>query len=139
MVNKERRCLMDFSELLDCLTINQIKEIKLVKSRSNYAKEMRDITADLDLIIRKRKLRLSARIIRLSVVLSQINLQIWQAKENMTINPKRFNKFMKLAHQLNGIRNQVKNLIIDEVSSGNQARKKTNLNTDDLKGWQISL
>ena len=139
MVNKKRKCLMDFSELLDNLTINQIKEVKLAKHRSSYAKEMRNIMADLELIIKEKRIKLTARLIRLLVVLSQINLHIWQAKEIMINDSSRFNEAMKLGHQLNGIRNQVKNLIIEEVSLGGPVRKKTNINTDNLKGWRISL
>jgi len=139
MVNKKRKCLMDLSELLDNLTINQIKEVKLAKYHRSYSEEMRNIMADLELIIKKKRVKLTARLIRLLVVLSQINLHIWQAKEIMINEPSRFKESMKLGHQLNGIRNQVKNLIIEEVSSGDSVRKKTNINTDNLKGWQISL
>lgn len=139
MVNKKRKCLMDFSELLDNLTINQIKEVKFTKHHRSYSEEMRDIMTDLELIIKERKIKLTARLIRLLVVLSQINLHIWQAKEVMVNEPSRFNEFMKLAHQLNGIRNRVKNLIIEETSLHDSVRKKTNINTDKLKGWQISL
>lgn len=130
---------MDFSELLDNLTINQIKEVKLARHHRSYAKEMQNIMSDLELIIKEKRVKLTARLIRLLVVLSQINLHIWQAKEMMINEPSRFNRSMRLGHQLNGIRNRVKNLIIEEVSLADAVRKKTNISTDNLKGWQISL
>jgi len=139
MVNNRRKCLPDLAEILDVLSIMQIKEVKLNKHRLSYAKEIQGLMRDIDFIIKDKKIKLNARFIRLLVVLSQVNLHIWNTKETMMRDTSHFNASMKLAHQLNGIRNRIKNLILTNISSGDKSKRKTNTNTDNLRGWHISL
>jgi len=139
MNNDQRLCLVPFSELLDRLTILQIKEILVSESRTSFSEEMRRLIQDINLTIEEKGGRLTARFIRLIIVLAQINLHIWHAKDIMMSEPDRFEECMKLAHQLNGIRNQVKNILLEEAGFTDTTGKRTNINTDNLVGWNFSL
>lgn len=139
MDDKQRQCLVPFSELLDKLTITQIKEILVPEQRASFSEEIRRLTHDINLISEGKVVKVTARFIRLIIVLAQINLHIWHTKEIMMENPDRFEECMKLAHQLNGIRNQTKNLLMEEAGPKESTGKRTNINTDNLVGWNFSI
>ena len=46
---------------------------------------------------------------------------------------------MKLSHQLNALRNLVKNKLADTLGNKKSANIKTNTNKEDLKGWSYSI
>ena len=139
MPDKERLYLPPLAELIDSLTIDQIKEVKLPQDRELFAREMDKITHDIDLIIEERGLKLSSRLIRIIIAIAQMNLHIWHNKDEMQKDPARYTELLKLAHQLNGVRNQMKNLLLEEVGDREKSARKTNYNTDGLKGWDISI
>jgi len=139
MDNKQRYCLVPFSELLDRLTIDQIKEILVPEHRASFTEELQRLTQEINPIIKEKGVKLTARIIRLIIILSQINLHIWHTKQIMMDYPDRFEASMKLAHQLNGIRNQIKNILMEESGFKDPTKKRTNINTDNLEGWNISI
>jgi hypothetical protein len=139
MASKERQYLHPFAELVDSLTINQIKEVMLPEQKESFAGEMGKITHDIDLIIEERGLRLSARLIRIIIALAQMNVHIWYNKDKMQDNPEKYADFLKLAHQLNGVRNRMKNILLEEAGDREKSARKTNYNTDGLQGWEISI
>jgi len=136
--NKEREYLPTLADLIDTLSIDQIKEIKL-KNKQSYAFEMKKISHDIDMLISQKQIRLSARLIRIIIVIAQMNLFIWNNKDKMQEDPKHYNDLLKLAHQLNGIRNRTKNLLLELSGELEPSKKKTNVETDDLKSWEISI
>lgn len=136
--NTERRYLPTLAELIDALSIDQIKEIRL-KNKQSYALEMKKISHDIDVLISQRQIKLSAKLIRIIVVIAQINLFIWNNKEKMQEDPNHYNDLLKLSHQLNGIRNKIKNLLLELSGEIEPSKKRTNIETDDLKGWDISI
>lgn len=136
--DNQREFLPTLADLVDALSIDQIKEIKL-RDKESYAKEINMISNDINLLIREKDIKLSAKIIRLVIVIAQTNLSIWENKDSMKQNPKDYEKFLKLAHQLNGIRNKMKNLLLEESGEKEPSKKRTNVETDDLKGWDISV
>jgi len=138
-VGSGRKFLPPFAELVDRLTVDQIKEV-LIPARANAcAQEMQQIAHDLDLMISQKDIKLSARLIRMIIVIAQMNLHIWYNKDLMAESPDRYLELLKLAHQLNGLRNQVKNLLLEEVGDREKSAQWTNFNTDGLEGWSISL
>ena len=139
MANKERRYLPPLTELIDSLTINQIKEVMLPEQKGSFAEEMEKITHDIDLIIEERDLKLSARLIRIIIVIAQLNLHIWHNKDEMQKQPEKYMELLKLSHQLNGVRNRMKNILLEEVGDKEKSARKTNYNTDGLEGWEISI
>jgi len=139
MKRKERRYLLPLAELIDRLTIGQIKEVLIPENKESYAQEMKKLAHDIDLIIEERDLKLSARLIRIIIILSQMNLHIWHNKDKMQKDPERYSELLKFAHQLNGIRNQMKNLLLEETRDKEKSAIRTNFNIDGLEGWDISI
>ena len=139
MASKERQYLPPLTELIDSLTINQIKEALIPENNESFAKEMEKITHDIDLIIEERDLKLSSRLIRIIIAIAQMNLHIWYNKDKMQDEPEKYTELLKLAHQLNGVRNQMKNILLEEAGDKEKSARKTNYNTDGLEGWDISI
>jgi hypothetical protein len=139
MANKERQFLPPFAELVDRLTVDQIKEVLLKTGKESYAEEMRRICHDIDLLIEERNIRNSSKLLRIVVILAQMNVHIWYLKDRMQDNPERYNEYLKLAHQLNGIRNRMKNLLLEETGDREKSAERSNFGTDGLEGWDVSI
>jgi hypothetical protein len=137
--NSKREYLPTLVDLIDALTINQIKELKFHDKKVAYAGEIKKICHDIDLLISQKQMKLSAKLIRLIIIIAQINLFIWNNKDKMQEDPKHYNNLLKLSHQLNGIRNRMKNYLFELNNEEEPSRKRTNLETDGLKGWEISI
>lgn len=139
MVNETRLFLPAFAELVDRVTVNQIKEVLLPEIKHAIEEEMDKLCHDIDLLIEERNIKLSSRYIRIIIALSQMNLHIWYLKDRMQLESGRYEELLKLAHQLNGIRNQLKNMLLEESKDKEKSDQRTNFNTDGLKGWEISI
>ena len=139
MPNSERLYLTPFAELVDRLTVDQIKEVLIPEGKASFAAEMCKLCHDIDLIIEAKQITLSARLLRMIIVLSQMNVHIWYLKDRMQQDPEKYSEFLKLAHQLNGIRNQMKNLLLEEAGEREKSAERSNVATDGLAGWDISL
>ncbi len=133
MIN--RKYLPTFSELVDRLSIVQLKEVFIPEHKEEYSQEIADIQYDLQQIIEDNKVTLNAETIRAIVVLSQMNLHIWHNESNYRKGIKDGNN-LELTHGLNGIRNTSKN-IIQEVVGGRKDYKIDCL-AADFKGWEVS-
>ena len=72
-----RKYLPTFSELIDRLSIVQLKEVFISEHKEEYAKEIADILHDIDLILKEKSGKIDAKKIRSIVVLAQMNLHIW--------------------------------------------------------------
>ena len=131
-----RKYLPTLSELIDRLSIIQLKEVFIPKHKKEYAEEIKEIVHDIDLILKMQEARqkVSGDTIRAIVVLAQINLHIWSNEANYR-NGKRDGN-LELTHGLNGIRNTAKNKI-QEVIGG---RKDYHIDclAADFKDWEIS-
>jgi len=139
-MTENRKFLTPLSELIDRLTVDQIKQLlNKDDSQESLKKEMQSIMYDIDQIINDKKTKLDSEIIRMIIILSQINLHIWNLKDKMEKDKNNYDKNLKLAHQINGIRNQIKNKLLEKTKDLNQSSKRSNFNTDELKGWDIDL
>jgi len=130
-----RKYLPTLSELVDRLSIVQLKEVFIPDHKSEYAKEISDILHDIDQIINQEDISLDANTIRAIVVLSQMNLHIWHNESNYRKGIKDGNN-LELTHGLNGIRNTSKNKI-QELSGGRKDYKIDCL-AAEFKDWEIS-
>jgi len=124
-----RKYLPTLSELVDRLSIAQLKEVFITEHKEEYAKEIKDIMHDIDLE------GIDAELIRSVVVLSQMNLHIWHNESNYRKGIKDGNN-LELTHGLNGIRNTAKNKIQDVV--GGRKDYKIDCLAADFKDWEIS-
>lgn len=135
----ERHFLPSFAELIDRLTVDQIKEVLLQNRSEEMSKEIQAICQDIDIMIEQKQISISSRFIRIIVILAQMNVHIWNNKDKMKSEPEKYNEHLKLAHQLNGLRNQMKNLLLEESGERDKSSERTNFDTDGLEDWNLSL
>jgi len=131
---KERRYMPTLSELIDRLSIAQLKEVFIVKHKKEYAKEIEDIIHDIDLCLAEGE-AVDANTIRAIVVLAQMNLHIWHNESNYRKGIKDGNN-LELTHGLNGIRNTAKNKVQEMV--GGRQDYKIDCLAAEFKDWEIS-
>lgn len=136
---EERYFVLPFAELVDRLSVDQIKEVLFDEGVSDIRSEITDICNDLDQIITNHNLSLSSQIIRVIIALSQLNVHIWNLKDRMNDDVSRYDELLKRAHQLNGIRNQLKNALLEMTADGDAAKLRSNIDIDGLEGWVIKL
>jgi hypothetical protein len=133
--NMERKYLPTFSELIDRLSIIQLKEVFITQHKDSYSEEIKDILHDIQLIIDNSDVKLNSEIIRAVVVLSQMNLHIWHNESNYRKGIKDGNN-LELTHGLNGIRNTAKNKIQESI--GGRKDYKIDCLAAEFKDWEIS-
>ena len=77
-MSENRKYLPTVSELIDRLSIIQLKEVFITEHKEEYAKEIKEIVHDLNLLMNWEKP--SGEMIRAIIVLAQMNLHIWHYK-----------------------------------------------------------
>ena len=130
---KERKYLPTVSELIDRLSIVQLKEVKIPEHKEEYAKEIKDIVHDLDMLMNWEKP--TGEMIRAIVVLAQMNTHIWYNESSYRAGEGDGN--LGLTHGLNGIRNNAKNIIQDQVGDGRKDYKIDCI-AAEFKDWEVS-
>jgi hypothetical protein len=130
-----RKYLPTLSELVDRLSIVQLKEVFIPEHKAEYAQEIADIVHDIQAHIDENKSEITAETIRAIVVLSQMNLHIWHNESNYRKGIKDGNN-LELTHGLNGIRNIAKNKIQEVV--GGRKDYKIDCLAAEFKDWDIS-
>jgi hypothetical protein len=131
----KRKYLPTLSELIDRLSIVQLKEVFISEHKDEYSKEISDIVHDIQTILDDKNSKITAETIRAIVVLSQMNLHIWHNESNYRKGIKDGNN-LELTHGLNGIRNTSKNKIQEIV--GGRKDYKIDCLAADFKDWEIS-
>jgi len=131
----DRKYLPTLSELIDRLSIAQLKEVFIKDHKKEYTQEIKDIINDIQLTLDEKSNSLDAETIRAIIVLSQMNLHIWHNESNYRNGIKDGNN-LELTHGLNGIRNTAKNKIQEIV--GGRKDYKIDCLAADFKDWEIS-
>jgi len=132
---ENRKWLPTLGELIDRLSIHQLKEVFIPENKGNYAKEMKDIVADIDMILEENQDKLSGDFIRAIIVLSQMNAHIWYNESQVRKGEKGSDNLM-LTHGLNGIRNTAINKIMEVV--GGRKDYKIDCLAAEFKDWNVS-
>jgi len=130
-----RKYLPTLSELVDRLSIIQLKEVFISEHKEEYASEISDIVHDIQMHLNESTQPVTSEIIRAIVVLSQMNLHIWHNESNYRKGLSEGND-LELTHGLNGIRNTAKNKI-QEIAGGRKDYKIDCL-AAEFKDWDIS-
>ena len=134
--NKQnRKYLPTLSELIDRLSIAQLKEVFISEHKQEYAEEIKDIVHDINLCLEESDGRVTGEVVRAIVVLSQMNLHIWHNESNYRKGIKDGNN-LELTHGLNGIRNTAKNKI--QEAAGGRKDYKIDCLAAEFKDWDIS-
>lgn len=131
----ERKYLHSLGDLIDRLSIVQLKEVFIPEYKTEYSQEISDILHDIQLILKENSANVDANFIRAIVVLSQMNLHIWHNESNYRRGIKDGNN-LELTHGLNGIRNTAKNVIQELV--GGRKDYKVDCLAAEFKDWEIS-
>ena len=125
-----RKYLPTTSELIDRLSIVQLKEVFIPDHKKEYAKEIKDIVHDLE------DTGLDGEMIRAIIVLAQMNLHIWHNETEYRAGKGDGN--LGLTHGLNGIRNTAKNKIQDALDDGGRKDYKIDCIAAEFKDWEVS-
>ena len=128
----DRKYLPTISELIDRLSIVQLKEVFITEHKEEYAKEIKDIVHDIDMLMNWEKP--TGEMIRAIVVLAQMNLHIWHNETKYRQGDGDGN--LGLTHGLNGIRNTAKNMIQENV--GGRKDYKIDCIAAEFKDWEVS-
>ena len=129
-----RKYLPTLAELVDRLSIAQLKEVFITEHKEEYAQEIKDIVHDIDMILEDENVKLSGKDVRAIVVLSQMNLHIWHNETKYRAGEGDGN--LGLTHGLNGIRNTAKNIIQENI--GGRKDYKIDCIAAEFKDWDIS-
>ena len=133
-----RKYLPTISELIDRLSIVQLKEVFITEHKEEYAQEIKDIVHDLNKLGLEKEYDYSnlGELIRSVVVLSQMNLHIWHNETKYRAGKGDGN--LGLTHGLNGIRNTAKNKIQDTLGDGDRKDYKIDCIAAEFKDWDVS-
>ena len=132
---EKRKYLPTLAELIDRMSISQLKEVFIPEHKEVYTQEIKDIQHDVDLILKENDGKIDAQTIRAIVVLAQTNVHIWHNESNYRKGIKEGNN-LELTHGINGIRNTAKNKIQEVV--GGRKDYKIDCLAADFKDWEIS-
>ena len=131
-----RKYLPTLGELIDRLSIIQIKELKIPNHKEEYSQEIQDIIHDItEILDTNKQLKVDGDFIRAIVVLSQMNLHIWVNEDNARSGDDQGNQLM-LTHGLNGIRNTAKNKI--QELDGGRKDYKIDCIASEFEDWEVS-
>ena len=139
--SNSRQFLPPMSELIDRLTVTQIKQNLLGDESDDFYAEITKLINDINLIIDEKELKLSGQLIRAIVMMSQINLHIWRNKDMMQENLENetaYLAYLKKAHQMNGVRNLLKNYILGLEGVSDTSQLRSNFEVDGLE-WEMNL
>jgi hypothetical protein len=131
----KRKYLPTLGELIDRLSITQLKEVFISEHKEEYKQEIQDIMHDIDVILGEGETDIDAELVRSIVVLAQMNLHIWHNESNYRKGIKDGNN-LELTHGLNGIRNTAKNKI--QEKNGGRKDYKIDCLAAEFKDWEIS-
>ena len=134
-----RKYLPTLAELIDRLSIIQLKEVFIPEHKKEYAKEIKDIVHDIDMLMNWEKPSgemIRAIIVLAIIVLAQMNLHIWHNETKYRAGEGDGN--LGLTHGLNGIRNTAKNIIQDHVNDNSRKDYKIDCIAAEFKDWEVS-
>ncbi len=132
---KVKKYHLPLSELIDRLSILEIKLVLDPISAPSYLDELSRIKNDIEIELEEKNYSLNLKTIQILITLGQMNLHIWYIKDTMKTQLEDESSYannMKLAHQLNGLRNQLKNSLLGLDSDANASSVRTNVDMDGL-------
>ena len=112
---RQRKYMPTFSELVDRMTICQLKSIFMPESKKEYDQEIEEIKHDIDLIIEEKDVKLTSEMIRAIAVIMLSNRYIWENESKAREGTDQNLHLLKITHSINGVRNNAKNVISKEL------------------------
>lgn len=108
-----RRYLPTFAELVDRMTIVQLKQVFIPQHAKEYAEEIALIEHDLDLLLEERKI--TGRHVRAIAVLMLTNRCIWESESKARTGEGATLADLTFTHSINGVRNTTKNVLSEDL------------------------
>ncbi len=133
----ERKYLPSLSDLIDRLTIVQLKMIFIPDRRKEYIEERELLLHDIDLILKDHKL--NSRAIMAITMIQLTNRCIWESESKARSGGNEQDKLLRFTHSINGVRNTAKN-VLSEETGGRKDYKIDALAADlpeDFGNWNI--
>lgn len=105
----ERKYLPTLADLIDRLSIVQLKAIFIPEHGAEYREEMALIMHDIDM------LGAQSKVIHAVIVIAITNRFIWENETKARAGGSEQDKLLKLTHSVNGQRNAAKNVIAEAM------------------------
>jgi hypothetical protein len=134
--NCNRKYHLEIGELLDRLTILQLKEVKVPETKEQVSQEIEDIVHDINIILTNSQKQITANFLRDLIVLAQFNSHICY-NESEARNGNRDGNLLLLTHSINGIRCEARNRL-QRVFDGRIEKKVDCLAAEYKDQWQPS-
>ena len=135
----DRKWLPTFADLVDRMSIHQLKEVFVREHKQRYSYEMKDLEHDIDLLINEKDIKLTGKMVRSIILLAQMNEHIWYNESDARKGIDQDLAKLKLSHGLNGIRSRTMNLIKALVGEGDRLDWKVDCLAAEFKDWRCSL
>ena len=110
-----RKYLPTFAELIDRMSICQLKAIFIPENKEAYDQEIADIQHDLDQMIEEKNIKLSSEMLKATSIVMLTNRYIWENESKCRNGDSQDLELLKLTHSINGVRNLAKNVISREL------------------------
>lgn len=119
-----RQYLPTFAELIDRLSIVQLKSIFISENSDAYNKEIELIMHDIDELLLEHQDKsdntmhsgaINAKMIRAIMVIMLTNRYIWENESKARLGGSEQDKLLKLTHSINGVRNTAKNVVSSQM------------------------
>ena len=121
----KRNYNLSLAQLVDLLNIITLKSIKL-KHKNEYEKEAQLIMKDIDMLMKKIKIKDYGKFIRAVCINMWTNETIWQNETKARQGGDEQDKYLKFTHTINGLRRRAANSI------SNQTGENIDLNLDTV-------
>jgi hypothetical protein len=109
-ISTQRKYLPTLAELVDRMSIVQLKMIFIESNREAYEKERAAIEHDIDLLLCKRR-PLFSMDLRAIMMIMLTNHTIWMNESKARAGGSDQDKLLKFTHSINGCRNVAKNIL----------------------------
>ena len=134
-----RKYLPTFAELIDRMSICQLKAIFIPENKKAYDQEIADIQHDLDQMIEEKNIKLSSEMLKATSIVMLTNRYIWENESKCRNGDSQDLELLKLTHSINGVRNLAKNVISREL--GERVDLKIDCLAAELKSdfqnWEV--
>ena len=110
-----RKYLPTFAELIDRMSICQLKAIFIPENKEAYDQEIADIQHDLDQMIEEKNIKLSSEMLKATSIVMLTDRYIWENESKCRNGDSQDLELLKLTHSINGVRNLAKNVISREL------------------------
>lgn len=107
----ERHYLPTLADLIDRLSIVQLKEIFIQEHSAEYKAERQLIEHDIDLILEEIPHDITVKELHAVLMIMLTNRVIWENESKARAGGPEQDKFLKFTHSINGVRNRAKNII----------------------------